>query len=154
MNIYIFHRFFSRNSGSTNLCGKVPFALEPQRKFLHRANVEKNNFSTGLVEGIFSSRFSTERFSTFHRGCGENLDYKKSKVRCMLLSCPAKKVTKECGQRGAEAGCSRAQSRPLWKPPARTWYLLAHLNGQNLFSGCGFTNSAGFAQVRGLVLLL
>ena len=29
----------------------------------------------------------------------------------MLLSCPAKKVTKECGQRGA------TKMRPLWYPP-------------------------------------
>ena len=52
----------------------------------------------------------------------------------MLLSCSAKKVTKECGQRGAEAGRSRAQSRPLWNPPARTSHPLEHLNGQNLLS--------------------
>ena len=32
------------------------------------------------------------------------------RVRRMLLSCPAKKVTKECGQRGA------TKMRPLWKP--------------------------------------
>ena len=50
----------------------------------------------------------------------------------MFLSCPAKKGTKECGLRGAEAGRSRAQSRPLKNPPARTWHPLEQLNGQNL----------------------
>ena len=50
----------------------------------------------------------------------------------MLLSCSAKKVTKECGLRGAEAGRSRAQSRPLKNPPARTWHPLEQLNGKDL----------------------
>ena len=72
----------------------------------------------------------------------------------MLLSCPAKKVTKECGQRGAEAGRSRAQSRPLWNPPARTWYLPEELNGQNLLSGCGLTSSGLFYDVRSADFLL
>jgi len=63
----------------------------------------------------------------------------------MLLSCPAKKVTKECGQRGAEAGRSRAQSRPLWNPPARTRYPLEHLNGQSMLPGWGLDYSGGSA---------
>ena len=34
----------------------------------------------------------------------------------MLLYCPAKKVTKERGQRGAEAGCSRTRAAPFGIP--------------------------------------
>ena len=50
----------------------------------------------------------------------------------MLLSCPAKKVTKECGQRGAEAGCSRTRAAPFGIPRRALTLPLAHLNGQNL----------------------
>ena len=46
----------------------------------------------------------------------------------MLLSCPAKKVTKECGI-----------------GEARTWHPPEHLNGQNLLSGCGLADSGGSA---------
>ena len=63
----------------------------------------------------------------------------------MLLSCSAKKVTKECGQRGAEAGRSRAQSRPLWNPPARTRHTLEHLNGQSTLPVYGHADSGGSA---------
>ena len=52
----------------------------------------------------------------------------------MLLSCPAKKVTKECGigealRLGAPA---RRAALPYVPHPARTWHPLEQLNGQNL----------------------
>ena len=72
----------------------------------------------------------------------------------MLLSCPAKKVTKECGigealRLGAhlraksralpgcapKRACGRSRTRaalPYVPHPARTWHPLEHLNGQNL----------------------
>ena len=46
----------------------------------------------------------------------------------MLLSCPAKKVTKECGQRGAEAGCSRTRAVPFGIPRRALTTALEHLN--------------------------
>ena len=55
----------------------------------------------------------------------------------MLLSCPAKKVTKERGigealRLGAPA---RRAALPYVPHPARTIYPLEHLNGQKLLSG-------------------
>ena len=116
IDIYLFHRFFSRNSRSTNLCGKVHFALRAQRFFLHRPNVEKKNFSTGVVEVFFSSQISTEMFSTFHRCCGENLDCKKSKVQsCTFLASP-RKVPKEGDLKGAELIAPAIKAAPLGNP--------------------------------------
>ena len=68
----------------------------------------------------------------------------------MLLSCPAKKVTKECGigealRLGAPA---RRAALPYVPHPARTTWPLEHLNGQDLLLGCGLTNSGLFHDVR------
>ena len=44
----------SNNSNRGNLCGKVPFALEPQRKFIHSPMWSRKNFSTGFVKEFFT----------------------------------------------------------------------------------------------------
>ena len=150
IDIYIFHRFFSRNSRSTKLCGKVPFPLGLQRIFLHRGDVEKNNFSTGPVEEVFYISFSTEILSTFHSLCGKLLECKTPVSAVVLLSCPAKKVTKESGIGEALRLVAPAPEPPSPMYPTRRASPdpLEHLNGQSLFSGYGFTISGGSAHLR------
>ena len=65
----------------------------------------------------------------------------------MLLSCPAKKVTKECGIGEALRLVAPAPEPPSPMYPTRraSPLPLEHLNGQNLFSGCGLTDSGGSA---------
>ena len=48
----------------------------------------------------------------------------------MLLSCPAKKVTKERGQRGAEAGCSRTRAAPFGIPRRALVIFRRNLTGK------------------------
>ena len=70
------------------------------------------------------------------------------RVRRMLLSCPAKKVTKECGQRGA------TKMRPLWYPPPHfhpipeNVPIFGHLCRKNLkhFSMSAFKNRNIFGR--------
>ena len=61
----------------------------------------------------------------------------------MLLSCPAKKVTKERGIGEAlNVALPRAKDALSYVPlPSRTWRPLEHLNVQNLLFGCGFTRA-------------
>ena len=76
----------------------------------------------------------------------------------MYMYCGAVCVTflsrQESNQRmrhrgGAEAGCSRTRAALPYVPhPARTWYPLEYLNGQNLLSGYGLTVSGLFHDVR------
>ena len=85
----------------------------------------------------------------------------------MLLSCPAKKVTKECGIGEAlrlvahlraksrtssgcapKRACGRSRTRaalPYVPHPARSNQLPEELNGQDLLSGCGIIDSGGSA---------
>ena len=54
-----------------------------------------------------------------------------NKRRCgVLLSCPAKKVTKERGQRGAEAGCSRTRAAPFGIPRRALGIFRRNLTGK------------------------
>ena len=68
-------------------------------------------------------------------------------ARSMLLSCPAKKVTKECGIGEALRLVAPAPEPPSPMYPTRhaSPVPLEHLNGQNMFSGCDYTNSGGSA---------
>ncbi len=65
----------------------------------------------------------------------------------MLLSCPAKKVTKECGIGEALRLVAPAPEPPSPMYPTRraSPEALEHLNGQNLQPGCGLTESGGSA---------
>jgi hypothetical protein len=53
-----------------NLCGKVPFLLEPQGLFIHTPCVEFFLFSTTRVEAFRRGLILHRKFFTFHNLCG------------------------------------------------------------------------------------
>ena len=71
----------------------------------------------------------------------------------MLLSCPAKKVTKERGIGEAlSVALPRAKDALSYVPlPSRTNQLSVNLNGQNLLLGCGFTK-VGHSTMSALLI--
>ena len=68
----------------------------------------------------------------------------------MLLSCPAKKVTKERGiGETLSVALPRAKDALSYVPlPSRTWRPLEHLNGQNLLVWLRIYESGLFHDAR------
>ena len=55
---------------------QISLGLQPF--FFHTILCTSRNFSTGCVDKGWGQKLSTEKFSTFHNGCGENFGRKKS----------------------------------------------------------------------------